>query len=137
MGQFHPKHHTQHYLFSKKRRNNRVLAKFYDAKYIDSRDGSKKSGQQLFNGRTKRNHKLDTENLHAYRAHKVSKGRTSIRRQHYPIQAGDTVIYKGKIHSTKGVQNLGLYIRLDNDKAVPIKQVRLHQYAGGYMYAKL
>ena len=137
MGQFHPKHRTQHYLLSKKRRNNRVLARFYDAKYIDSRDGSKKSGQQLFNGRTKRNHKLDTENLHVYRARKVSKGRTSVRKQHYPIQVGDVVLYKGETYSTKGVQNLGTYVRLDNDKAVPIKQIRLYQYAGGYMYAKL
>ena len=137
MGQFHSKHRTQHYLLSKKRRNNRVLARFYDAKYIDSRDGSKKSGQQLFNGRTKRNHKLDTENLHVCRASKVSKGRTSVRKQHYPIQVGDVVLYKGETYSTKGVQNLGTYVRLDNDKAAPIKQVRLHQYAGGYMYAKL
>ena len=34
------------------RRNNRSLAKFYDAKYIDSRTGEKVSGQDLFNGRT-------------------------------------------------------------------------------------
>ena len=137
MGMFHPKHRTQHYLLSKKRRNNRVLAKFYDAKYIDSRDGAKKSGQQLFNGRMRRNHVLDTENLHVYRAKKVSNGRVSVRKQHYSIQTGDMVIYKGTKHFSKGVQNLGTYLRLDNSKAVPIKQIQLHTYAGGYLYAKL
>ena len=137
MGIFHPRHRTRHYLLSKKRRNNRVLAMFYDAKYIDCRDGFKKSGQQLFNGRTRRNHMLDTENLHVYRAKKISKGRMSVRRQHYPIQTGDVVIYKGKKHRSKGVQNLGTYLRLDNDKAVPIKQVEIYTYAGGYLYEKL
>ncbi len=137
MGQFHPKHRTQHYLYSKNRRNKRVLASFYDAKYIDSRDGSKKSGQQLFNGRTKRNHTLDNENLHIYRACKVSKGRTSIRRQHYLIQQWDIVIYNGKKQIVKGIQNLGAYVKLVNNKVIPIRNIRIHSYAGGYVYAKL
>ena len=55
MGRFHPKHRSR----KKKRRNNRCLEKFYDAKYIDSRDGKKRSGQELFNGRINRNHKKD------------------------------------------------------------------------------
>ena len=38
MGQFHPKHRAKAILYKKKRRNNRCLEKFYDAKYIDSRD---------------------------------------------------------------------------------------------------
>jgi hypothetical protein len=137
MGSFHPRHRTQHYLLSKKRRNNRVLAKFYDAKYIDSRDGSKKSGQQLFNGRTRRNHKLDTENLHAYRAKKVSKGRTSVRKQHYPIQPSDVVIYKNEKHFALGIQNLGTYVKLHDKKVVPVKQVKVLLHSGGYTYAKL
>ena len=41
MGLFCPKHRTKPVYFKKKRRNNRVLEKFYDAKYIDSRDGKK------------------------------------------------------------------------------------------------
>lgn len=137
MGMFQPKHRTQHYLFSKKRRNNRVLAKFYDAKYIDSRDNTKKTGQQLFNGHAKRNHKLDIENLHVYRKQKVSKGRTSIRKQHYPLQPGDTIIYNGKKFQTKGVQNLGTYLKLENKMVVATKNVQLYAYAGGYIYAEI
>ena len=132
MGDFHPKHRSERWLYAKKRRNNRVLAKFYDAKYIDSRDGKKKSGQELFSGRTKRNRELDTENLHRYRQLKVSKGRVSIRRQHYPIQPGDTVIYEGRKYITKGVQSLGTYLKI-GEKVVPVRKIRIHHYAGGYI----
>ena len=136
MGTFHPKHRTQHYLLSKKRRNNRVLAKFYDAKYIDSRDGTKKSGQHLFNGRTRRNHKLDTENLHIYRAKKVSNGRMSVRKQHYPIQPGDCLYVGGKYVITNGCHNNGTRV-LCNGKSIAVKNVSMHKYAGGYAYAEL
>ena len=132
MGDFHPKHRSEHWLYTKKRRNNRVLARFYDAKYIDSRDGKKKSGQELFSGRTKRNRELDAENLHRYRQQKVSKGRTSIRRQHYSIQPGDTVIYEDRKYITKGVQNLGTYLKI-GEKVVPVRKIRIHHYAGGYI----
>ena len=132
MGKFHPKHRSKHWLYSKKRRNNRILSIFYDAKYIDSRDGKKKSGKELFSGRTKRNKNLNTENLHKYRQQKVSKGRVSIRRRHYPIQPGDTVIYEGKKYITKGVQNLGTYLKI-NEKVVPVRKIHIHHYAGGYI----
>lgn len=132
MGDFHPTHRSEHWLYTKKRRNNRVLAKFYDAKYIDSRDGKKKSGKDLFSGRTKRSRKLNVENLHRYRQQKVSKGRVSIRRQHYPIQPGDTVIYEGKKYITKGVQNLGTYLKI-GEKVVPVRKICIHHYAGGYI----
>ena len=132
MGDFHPKHRSPHWLHAKKRRNNRVLSVFYDARYIDSRDGKKKSGQDLFSGRTKRNRELNTESLHRYRKQKVSKGRVSVRRQHYPIQPGDTVIYEGRKYVTKGVQNLGTYLKI-NGKVVPVRKIRIHHYAGGYI----
>lgn len=132
MGDFHPKHRTVHWLYIKKRRNNRILVKFYDAKYIDSRDGKKKSGQDLFSGRTKRNRELNTENLHKYRQQKVSKGRVSVRRQHYPIQPGDTIIYEGGRYVTKGVHNLGSYVRIGG-RSVSVKKIRIHHYAGGYI----
>ena len=70
MGQFHPEHRSKSVYYKKKRRNNRCLEKFYDAKYIDSRDGKKRSGQELFNGRISRNRKKDSENLHQYRLQK-------------------------------------------------------------------
>ena len=132
MGDFHPKHRSEHWLHTKKRRNNRVLSIFYDAKYIDSRDGKKKSGQELFSGRTKRNRELSTENLHRYRQLKISNGRVSVRIQHYPIQPGDTVIYEGGKYITKGVQNLGTYLKIGK-KVVPARKIRIHHYAGGYV----
>ena len=132
MGDFHPKHRSEHWLYTKKRRNNRVLSIFYDAKYIDNRDGKKKSGKDLFSGRTKRNRELNTENLHRYRQQKVSRGRISVRRRHYPIQPGDTVIYEGRKYVTKGVHNYGTYVKIDG-KSVPVKKIRIHHYAGGYI----
>lgn len=136
MGDFHPKHRSEHWLYTKKRRNNRVLSKFYDAKYIDSRDGKKKSGQELFSGRAKRNRELNAENLHRYRQRKVSKGRVSVRRQHYSIQPGDTVIYEDRKCITKGVQNLGTYLKI-GEKVVPVKKIRIHHYAGGYIRQRM
>ena len=132
MGDFHPKHRSEHWLYTKKRRNNRILVKFYDAKYIDSRDGKKKGGQDLFSGRTKRNRNLNIENLHRYRKQKVSRGRVPVRKQHYPIQPGDTVIYEGRKYVTKGVQNLGTYLKI-NGKVVPVRKIHIHHYAGGYI----
>ena len=136
MGMFHPRHRTEHMLYKKKRRNNRILSKFYDAKYIDARDGKKKTGQQLFNGRTNRNHGRDTENLHQYRKQKVSKGRTSTRKQHYPIQPGDIVIYEGKKYVTKGCHCNGTRV-ICNGKSVAIKNIKIHRYAGGYITERL
>ena len=136
MGMFHPKHRTPHMMYKKKRRNNRVLEKFYDAKYIDTRDGKKKTGAQLYNGRTKRNHNLNTENLHQYRQQKVSKGRTSIRRQHYSIQPGDIVIYEGNRYVAKGCQHYGMYVNL-GDSSKPINKAKIHHYAGRYIATRL
>ena len=102
MGIFHPKHRAHPIILQKKRRNNRILEKSYDAKYVDSRDGKKKSGQQLFNGRTSRNHDTDTENLHKYRKCKVSNGRRSIRTDRYVIQPHDKILYQGKILEAAG-----------------------------------
>lgn len=132
MGNFHPKHRSEHWLYTKKRRNNRVLSIFYDAKYVDWRDGKKKSGKALFSGRTKRNRELNTENLHRYRQQKISKGKVSVRRQHYPIQPGDTVIYESRKYITKGVHNLGTRLEI-NKKSISVKKIRIHHYAGGYI----
>lgn len=137
MGQLRPRHRTQHVLYTKKRRNNRVLAKFYDAKYIDLRDGSRKTGQQLFNGRTNRNHDTNTENLHKYRGQKVRKGRTSIRRQHYQIQPDDIVAYGEQKVKAKGVHCKGRNIMLENGKSVSVKKVKVLRHAGGYVQSTL
>ena len=54
MGSFHPEHRTDLKHYRKKRRNNRILERFYDAGYLDIRDGKKKSGAVLSCGRTRR-----------------------------------------------------------------------------------
>ena len=133
MGLFCPKHRTKPVYFKKKRRNNRVLEKFYDAKYIDSRDGKKQSGQELFNGRINRNHRKDSENLHLYRKQKVTKGKRSIRNKHYPIQPHDILLYQKKKYENAGCHNNGSrVILLPEKKSVALKQLTIYQYAGGY-----
>lgn len=103
IGSMHPKHRAHTILLRKERRNDRILQKFYDAVYIDSRDGKKKTGQQLSNGRINRNHKKDSENLHPYRKQKVKKGHVNIRRNRTQLKPGSLVIYQGEhliVHGT-------------------------------------
>lgn len=134
MGYFQPAHRHRLIHLKKKRRNNRRLEKFYDAKYIDSRDGKKKSGQELSSGRISRNHKKDSENLHPYRKEKVEKGRRSIRRQRYPLQPGDKVLYQGRVYTVKGCQSYGRYVALKGLKNAPsVKEVRLLRRVGGWV----
>lgn len=133
MGDLHPLHRTVPVYLQKKRRNNRCLEKFYDAKYIDSRDGKKKSGMDLFNGRISRNHKKDSENLHKYRKQKVSAGKRQIRRQRYPIQPHDIVVFNGRRYETSGCHNKGTRaILLPDKKSVSVKKLQVYCYSGGY-----
>ncbi len=91
MGNFHPGHRARPQIYQKKRRNNRSLEKFYDAKYIDTRTGEKQTGQQLSNGRISRNHKKDSENLHKYRGRRClpEKGRS----ERYVIKSRRMTLY--------------------------------------------
>lgn len=141
MGVFHPRHRSRTQAYQKKRRNNRVLEKFYDAKYIDTRTGKKQSGQQLFNGRISRNRKKDSENLHKYRGKKLSAGKRTIRTKHYKFQPHDTVWYQGGRYEIAGCHNNGtrvIILTVDSltgkscRKSVSIKQVKHAKYAGGY-----
>lgn len=63
MGKFHPADRREFQHFAKKRRNNRVLEKFYDARYIDSRTGKVATGCELSSGRTSRNHERYSEGV--------------------------------------------------------------------------
>lgn len=103
-----------------RRRNNRSLEKFYDAKYIDLRTGEKVGGQELSSGRRTRNRNLNGENLRRHRAHKVSKGRCSIRRQRYPLQPGDIVLHEGAKRVVKGVHSYGKYVKLESGSGKPV-----------------
>jgi len=107
-----------------KRKNNRKLEKFYDAKYMDLRDGKKKSGQDLCSKRTGRNRENLPESLRKFRAHKVSKGRTSIRKQKYSIQPQDIVSYQGKKYKALGIQNKGAYLKMTDGVKTIVKSIK-------------
>lgn len=134
MGTFHPKHRQREAVYKKRRRNNRILSKFYDAKYKDTRDGKVKSGQELSCGRTKRCEPRHSEkNLRVFRGHKVKKGRVSTRRQKYPIQPGTKVLYKGKKYTAKGTHNKGASVALrESGKSVSVKKLKVISFPDGW-----
>ena len=134
MGEFHPKHRHQEEHFKKRRRNNRVLSKFYDAKYLDVRDHTIKKGDQLGCNRTKRNVPRNNPNSgRMFRGHQISTGRVSVRKLRYDLQPGDTVLYQGKRYIAKGCHCNGNRVMLDNGKSVPIKQIRTVRFTGGWI----
>jgi hypothetical protein len=127
IGCFYPAHRSNTLYYKKKRRNNRILSKFYDAKYIDIRDGSIKSGQQLSTNRTDRSvPKNNPNNERIFRGCKISKGRYSIRTRRYSLQPYDLVQYNGQKYQVKGIQNNGDYIGLiTNGKPLVIKTTKV------------
>ena len=136
MGEFHPKRRAEFTHYKKVRRNNRILSKFYDAKYIDIRDGKKKSGSQLGCNRTDRSiPRNNPQNERIYRGEKVSKGRVSTRRKHYQLRPGDTVLFEGRKYTVKGMQNNGTYVSLEGRSPVSIKKVRIYYHTGGWIKA--
>lgn len=106
IGTFHPRHRTRGQIFQKQRRNNRVLTTFHDAQYIDIRDGKQKSGSQLSCGRLKRRESRRTDkNERIYRGVKCQAGSLHTRKRRYDIQAGDVVIFHGRIRVVKGTHH--------------------------------
>lgn len=133
MGKLHPASRAETRTLQKVRRNNRILEKFYDASYIDIRDGKKRKGAELCSGRVARNRELDTENLRKYRGEKLSKGRRSIRYTRYRLRPGDIVLYQGNKYTVKGCQHYGQYVALDGvAKAPRTDAVKLYSCCGGY-----
>lgn len=102
LGRFFPKHRIEEEVYQKVRRNDRILQKFYDASYVDLRDGTMKKGKELTNGRINRNHKKDHEDLHPFRGRKVKKGRVSIRKGRTQIKPGTLVEVDGEILKVHG-----------------------------------
>lgn len=136
MGEFHPKHRSDFRHYRKCRRNSRVLSKFYDAKYRDLRDGSVKMGSQLSCGRTNRKISRHTKlNERIYRAHKISKGRISTRRQHYQYRPGDTVWVEGKRYTVKGIISNGTRIALNERNPVSVNKIDKTVHTGGWAKA--
>ncbi|GJM17666.1 MAG: hypothetical protein DHS20C13_29930 [Thermodesulfobacteriota bacterium] len=122
---------------SQKRKNNRSLEKFYDAKYTDLRDRSKKSGKELSSQKTTRSRKNLPPSLKSFRGHKLSKGRRSIRKKRYSIQPQDIVLFEGKIYQAIGIQNHGNYLKMtDNLKPVvkSIKKIKVLFHQKTFIY---
>lgn len=137
MGELRPEARCETEVFQKYRRNNRVLSKFYDAKYYDTREkGVIRSGNELSSGRTNRNHNLDGENLRRFRGCKKSKGRTSTRKQRYAMQPGDIVVYGNLQIRFQGLSSYGKALSLLTDGKplmVSMKKIQLVRHKGGWV----
>lgn len=108
MGSFHPVNRCAFEHYEKVKRNNRILEKFYDSQYIDTRTGELTNGKSLFNGRISRSHKKDSENLHKYRGKRICKGHRALRRKKVALNPGDLVSLNGEIlvvHGTHTKKN--------------------------------
>ena len=135
MGEFHPIHRTDFRCYQKLRRNNRILSKFYDAKYIDLRDGTIKTGKQLNCNRTNRSEIRNSDkNERIYRGQKISKGKTVVRKHHYQYRPHDYVWYQGLKHSINGILSNGTRVRLDIGKDVGLKNITLCCHVNGWQF---
>jgi len=121
---------------TQRRRNNRSLERFYDAQYIDSRDGKKKSGKTLSSQKTTRSRENLPENLRQYRKLKLKKGHRAIRKQRYPFQPGDLVILEGKILMVKGTMSNGRSVLFTNGKSKTPKNLKHLCYGKGIVFEK-
>lgn len=133
MGNYHPGSRAITSFYQKKRRNNRCLEKFYDAKYIDIRNGKIKSGNELGCERTNRREKrMSDKNLRIYHGKQTTKGRRSIRKNHYAIQPNDIIQWNGSLYLAIGVHNNGTRVLLPfngKHKSVALSKVQLVRYS--------
>ncbi|MFD3388976.1 RNA-guided endonuclease IscB [Ligilactobacillus salivarius] len=127
------------YSRQKLRNNNRVLQLFYDAKYIDSRDGKKKAGKELSSGRTRRSKELNYDNLRQFRKEKIKKGRVSIRRNHYQLRPHDVVLNTktNRIERVKSVISRGKSIILQSGKSNTVKNIVSLYHVNGMLETKV
>ena len=133
MGLLHPKKRSKTRYFKKCRRNNRILSKFYDAKFIDSRDKSIKSGKELSCNRTNRKvPRNNPDNLRKFRLRKVNKGKYVIRKQRYSIRPGDIVVISNKKYKVKGTHNVGKRIVTTDNKERYVKNITKIIHCGGW-----
>ncbi|MBQ6344402.1 MAG: hypothetical protein IJI41_14905, partial [Anaerolineaceae bacterium] len=113
MGKFHPAERAETEYYQKRRRNNRVLEKFYDAKYIDNRDGSTKSGKDLSCGRTNRSiPRNNPKSLRVFRGKKVKAGKRAVRKCRYSIQPGTLILVNDKKRVATGVHANGKCVQV-------------------------
>lgn len=132
--EFRPKDRSQFQYFKKRRRNNRILEQFRDAKYIDKRDGEIKTSSELSCGRTNRSElRNNDKNERIYRGQKIRKGQRCFSKGHYLISAGDMVRFSNKNYrviagSKRQVRLLGC------DICPIIKNVKLICKFSGWKY---
>lgn len=129
------------------RRNNRSLETFRDTKFIDSRDGKPKSGNELNCGRRTRNKNNNSENLRKYRVPIInektgkrderSKGFRSIRTEisRFPKNtkfiildnwsSSKITVKKGEKFNSIGTQNKGAYVLINTKQMVPSKLCKI------------
>lgn len=119
---------------TQRRRNNRSLEKFYDAKYVDARDGKVKSGKELSSQKRTRSRENLPENLRQYRKLKLKKGRRAIRRQRYFYQPGDLVKLDGKLLTVKGTMSNGKSVLLSNKKTKIPRLLELIRFGKGLVF---
>lgn len=137
MGGFHPKRRAKTECFEKRRRNNRVLEKFYDASYVDIRDGKTKKAAALGCERTNRREpRMSEKNLRGSRGEKRSKGRRAIRHQRYSIRSGDRLLVASQPRISKGVQHKGETVSLLKKSgwknSAVVKNVQVIYHTGGW-----
>ena len=127
------------YLRTKVFNNNRVSQRFYDARYIDRRDGKKKCGKELSSGRTRRSKEIPYDNQRILRQKKVTKGRVSIRRNHYRIRPHDILLNTktDRIEIAKGVMSRGKTVLLQNKKTISTSKVICLYHVNGLVEEQL
>ena len=127
------------YLRTKVFNNNRVSQRFYDARYIDRRDGKKKCGKELSSGRTRRSKEIPYDNQRILRQKKVTKGRVSIRRNHYRIRPHDILLNtkNDRIEIAKSVMSRGKTVLLQNKKTISASKVICLYHVNGLVEEQL
>ena len=112
-----------------------LIEKFYDAKFIDARNGEKVSASELSCGRTTRNKNRNTENLKIYRERKVSKGKRTIRKSRYFYQPNDLVKFKNQIYTMKGTHNNGSRAILkETGKSIKVGDLIPYRFSKGFYF---
>ena len=138
MGKFHPKHRHPEVHIKKRRRNNRVLSKFYDAKYYDIRTGETKKGSEIGCNRTNRNvPRNNSNNERIYRGHKFSKGRVTTRTVRHSIQSGDIIKFKGNYYTAGGVCNKGNYVVIGKKQYAKVANTTIIKQIGGWQFTTI
>lgn len=137
MGDFQPPARAEKEVYEKKRRNNRILQAFYDAKIKEIRTGKTVPGAALSCGRTnRRDSRRSLKNQRLFRGEKVSKGYNRIRRTHYSIRSGDTICWKGRIFKAGSIHNKGKTVDFPKPilgrKSTSPNKVRVISHVGGW-----